>query len=130
MQTVVIHSRHDSYRLRIKRKSTQKSDKIEQKTNETEGDSHLVQQRVNSKNFTKTGCNAKKYLISAFQNHLQTKTDLHISICQTKSKRNISRHVEHPVIGFKQHRNLPSGSKIRVNVRKGRTILAEIAVER
>ena len=59
----------------------QKSDKIEQNPNETEGGLHLIQKRAHSKHFTKTGYN---YPISGFQNNLQTKSDLHISTRQSQ----------------------------------------------
>ena len=48
----------DTYRLGIKRNVMQKSDKNEQKPTETQGDLQLVQQRVHSMHFTKTGWNA------------------------------------------------------------------------
>ena len=39
---------------------------------------------VLSKHFIKTACDAKIFPISEFQNHLQIKSNLHNSICQTK----------------------------------------------
>ena len=35
-------------------------------------------------NFLKNGCATQKFSISAFQNHLQTKFNLHIFICQSQ----------------------------------------------
>ena len=62
----------------------QKFDKIEQKTNETEGGLHLVQYIECAQAWVRTLSISQKCLISEFQNHLQTKSDLHISICQTE----------------------------------------------
>jgi hypothetical protein len=41
---------------------------------------------MQSKN-TKTDCSNKKYLISEYQNHLLTKSNLHISIRQSQIKK-------------------------------------------
>ena len=35
-------------------------------------------------NFLKNGCDTQKFPMSAFQNHLQTKSNLHIFICQSQ----------------------------------------------
>ena len=43
---------------------------------------------AHSMHYMKTGCPSEIYQISGFQNHFQTKSNLCISICQTKSKKN------------------------------------------
>ena len=50
-------------------------------------DLDLVQQRVQSKYFIETDSNNQNFHYSEFQNHLQIKSNLHFSFCQSQIKK-------------------------------------------